>query len=562
MKRIITIILILIVCGLVLWEVISWGTKTWTKYKLLREPLPSIATFLPTSMIQPLIMLTIISALAFATVSAILRSRKLFGLIPIEDLKRHVVVLGPTGSGKTTVVKAIIAKVLRTTNTKVVVIDWKGEYFLPGATIIRKIDIWKEIPGDTPKERALNAVEMLREMSRDVIEITPASSLLLLRVLEEEYNKGAPTTEKVLKILERSAEIAQREGRHAEANMYLALLRRLYLLLVDEERPAQNVEGDPQVVVYDLKSLPSIYLKNLYASFAITNVYRRAYASTNAGEKLRSLVVAEESQNYIRHRRPDEPPSMAERTVYELRSFGVGVILVCPDPTLLPEAVVRDVGTIVSLSPDTIPRFALERYLFRASLEEAEDVLKRLKKARMIVYFRGRLYFLRQLPKLPKVLKLKPKGPRGGRMGVTDSGVGSLRAWPILPHRSPGRPTVVEVKEEVTEGPKVVEVEEVKVEEKPRVLEVKVVEEKTEAESEAAEVEERPKDVEPLRLEEELEEPEAEVEVEKSPETIAEKEEKLEEPEPAPKGPPIPSSLPYRGSLCPAGRTATSGRAL
>jgi hypothetical protein len=125
-------------------------------------------------------------------------------------------------------------------------------------------------------------------------------------------------------------------------------------------------------------------------------------------------------------------------------------------------------------------------------------------------------------------------------------------------------------------------------EEKPKVIEVKVAEERTEVESKAVEAK-RPKAVEvvePLRLEEEELEEEPEVIEVKEPETIAtepvekktveeavieikeEIDEKLseemplEEPEPTPKGPPIPSLLPYRGSLCPAGRSATLGRAL
>jgi len=241
-------------------------------------------------------------------------------------------------------------------------------------------------------------------------------------------------------------------------------------------------------------------------------------------------------------------------------------------------AVLKDVGAIVAMSPDSLPRFALERYLFRASLEEAEKTLKELKKAKMVVYFRGRLHFFRRLPKPPKELRLRPKGDQ---MGGFDLGMGLLRAWPILPRRSPGRPApkVVEVEEEAKK-PEVIEIrEEAAVEEKPKVVEVK----------------EEPV-VEKLRLEpeelEEVEEPEAiEVEVEKRSEPIAEPIEKetveepveemkiaeeeekaemveeempLEEPEPTPKGPPIPSTLPYGGPgpLCPAGRTATSGRTL
>jgi hypothetical protein len=233
--------------------------------------------------------------------------------------------------------------------------------------------------------------------------------------------------------------------------------------------------------------------------------------------------------------------------IYEIRSFGVGVILVCPDPELLPTAVLKDVGAVISMSPDTLPRFALERFLFRASLEEAEDTLKKLKKARMVVYYKNRLHFLRRLPRPPKTLKLKA-GPKGDRMGVVDSGVGLLRAWPI-PHRSPGRPTP-----KVEEGPKVIEVKE---EPKPKVVEV--------VEKSAAGEELRLEEEEP---ESEVEEPQLSasqprtqiVEEHEKPEVTGIKEttgERTVKPEPAPKGPPVPSALPYRES-----RAALPSRAL
>jgi len=589
-NRTIRILLILAIGGLVLWETLSWGSRTWTKYKLLKEPLPSITTLLPTSMIQSIITMLMIATIAIVVINGIIRSRKIFGIIPMSELVRHMVILGPTGSGKTTVAKTVLEKATKE-GKSAIIIDWKGEYaqFLPTATVVRKIDnIWN-VPGETAKEKALAATELLREMSKDVVEITPASSLLLLRVLTAEYEKGVPTTEKVVKILEKYAEVAQREGRYAESNMYLALIRRLFILLVDEERKAENEYAESQITIYDLGSLPSIHLKTLYSNYVLMTIYREATKAKANG--LRTIVVAEEAQNYIPTRRQGELPTIAERIIYELRSFGVGVVLVCPDPELLPPPVLKDVGAVVAMGPDSLPRFALERYLFRASLEEAEDTLKKLKKSRMVVYYKNQLHFFRRLPRIPKPPKtLKPR-PKGDRMGVTDPGAGSLRAWPILPHRSPGRPKVIEVKEEL--------------EEKPKVIEVKVAEERTEAEPKAVDAE-RPKvveAVEPLRLEEEELEEEPDVievkepkpieneAVEKATEVKEEKvteeeesaaeesavevEEEIEEelteempleesgePESAPKGPPIPSPLPYRGSLCPTGRSATLGRSL
>jgi hypothetical protein len=515
-------------------------------------------------MLTLILTLTLISVL----IPTVIRAKKLFGLIPLNELNRHVVVLGPTGSGKTTVAKTVLEKAVKE-GKSIVVIDWKGEYaqFLPMATIVRRIDnIWN-VPGETAKEKALAATELLREMSKDVVEITPASSLLLLRVLTEEYQKGVPTTEKVMKILEKYAEVAQREGRYAEANMYLALVRRLFILLVDEERKDENKYAESQITIYDLGSLPSIHLKTLYSNYVLMTIYREATKAKANG--LRTIVVAEEAQNYIPVRRQGELPTIAERIIYELRSFGVGVVLVCPDPELLPAPVLKDVGAVVAMGPDSLPRFVLERYLFRASLEEAEKTLKELKKAKMVVYFRGRLHFFRKLPKPPKELRLRPKGDR---MGVIHPWAGgrSLRAWPILPRRSPGRPAKVVKEEQVEERP----VTEVVEQKRPKVVEVR-----EESEPKAAEVKPKAADIEePLKLEEEeleeIEEPVTiEVEVEKSSEkeraeepVVEVEEEKAEmvkeempleesgEPEPAPKGPPIPSSLPYRGSLCPAGR--------
>jgi hypothetical protein len=68
-------------------------------------------------------------------------------------------------------------------------------------------------------------------------------------------------------------------------------------------------------------------------------------------------LVAEECQNYVRGRRTDDPPSIGERIVNELRSYGVGVVLVCPDPVQIPWHMARDVGGLVAIGSQALPDF-------------------------------------------------------------------------------------------------------------------------------------------------------------------------------------------------------------
>jgi hypothetical protein len=143
----------------------------------------------------------------------------------------------------------------------------RGEYvdYVRGATIIRKINVW-DVGGRNPAEKAAVAVELLREVTRDIADVSSASATLLLKELAKLYSeKGTPTTRDVVEKVERYMQTALSERRLAEANMAAALLRRLYWLQIDEERPDENVYGNPAVTIYDLSSTGSNYLKTLYS---------------------------------------------------------------------------------------------------------------------------------------------------------------------------------------------------------------------------------------------------------------------------------------------------------
>jgi GTPase SAR1 family protein len=301
-------------------------------------------------------------ALAIATITAaatltVIRSRRILGIIPFKDVRRHLMILGSTGSGKTTIAKDIVRRAVGE-NVKVTILDWKGEYvdYVRGATVIRRTNLW-DVGGRNSAEKAVIAVEMLREVTRDIADVSSASATLLLKELARLYSeKGTPTTKDVVDRVDRFMQNALTERRLAEANMAAAILRRLYWLQIDEERTDQNIHGSPDVVVYDLSSTGSNYLKTLY-SLAILS--RKYYEALRRGpvDRLAEVIVSEECQNYVRGRRFDDPPSIGERIVNELRSYGVGVLLITPDPVQIPWHMARDVGALIAIGSQSLPDF-------------------------------------------------------------------------------------------------------------------------------------------------------------------------------------------------------------
>jgi GTPase SAR1 family protein len=347
-------------------------------------------------------------ALAIATITAVatltvIRSRRILGIIPFKDVQRHLLLLGPTGAGKTTIAKKVIEMAIKR-DVRVTILDWKGEYvdYVRGATVIRKTNLW-DVGGRSSAEKAVIAVEMLREVTRDIADVSSASATLLLKELARLYReKGIPSTKDVVERVDRFMQTALSERRLAEANMAAAILRRLYWLQIDEERTDQNIHGSPDVVVYDLSSTGSNYLKTLY-SLAILS--RKYYEALRRGpvDRLDEVIVSEECQNYVRGRRFDDPPSIGERIVNELRSYGVGVLLITPDPLQIPWHIARDVGALIAIGSQSLPDF-IEQMRHRYSRRGWETLGKTNS---TYIFHRGKLTTIHFKPRQQKPITLK-----------------------------------------------------------------------------------------------------------------------------------------------------------
>jgi hypothetical protein len=350
--------------------------------------------------------IAVVIVIAVIAVRMVIRATRILGVIPLKDVQRHLLLLGPTGAGKTTIAKDVIRRAVGK-GVKVTILDWKGEYvdYIRGATVIRKTNLW-DVGGRSSAEKAVIAVEMLREVTRDIADVSSASATLLLKELARLYReKGTPATKDVVDRVDRFMQNALSERRLAEANMAAAILRRLYWLQIDEERADENIHGSPDVVVYDLSSTGSNYLKTLYS---LTILSRKYYEALRKGptDRLTEVIVSEECQNYVRGRRFDDPPSIGERMVNELRSYGVGVLLITPDPVQIPWHIARDVGALIAIGSQSLPDF-IEQMRHRYSRRGWETLGKT---DSTYIYHRGKLTTIHFKPRQQKPITLKIVG--------------------------------------------------------------------------------------------------------------------------------------------------------
>jgi polynucleotide 5'-kinase involved in rRNA processing len=69
--------------------------------------------------------IAVVIVIAVIAVRMVIRATRILGVIPLKDIQRHIMLLGPTGSGKTTIAKDIIRRAVGK-GVKITVLDWKA----------------------------------------------------------------------------------------------------------------------------------------------------------------------------------------------------------------------------------------------------------------------------------------------------------------------------------------------------------------------------------------------------------------------------------------------------
>jgi len=244
--------------------------------------------------------------------------------VPANDFLRHCIVVGTTGSGKTTTA-SIVASQLSNYGA-VIIVDWYGEYgkLLSNAEVV--------IPNSSIPIPVPGGVDDIVSIFEEVLELSPAQSYILQRVIETykprtlaelvDYIETYPTEAKWVI-----------EAKHALLRRISMLVSKEKIFSIDNYRLFQLLRPKRPLII-DISYIRNIVLKRL-AALALLKAVEVVKSYNKIGNRV--FIVIEESHNVI-----SLGKSLIPRMLSEVRKLGVGIILVTQSPTVLGHAVIMN----------------------------------------------------------------------------------------------------------------------------------------------------------------------------------------------------------------------------
>ena len=270
-----------------------------------------------------------------------------------EDLMRHLSVLWMTGSGKSTTMNSIVRQVAES-GLPVLVLDWHNEYgsmvagvggkvVAPGRDDFAMNPLEAE-PGADPIEH----IAMICDIFSDIYHFTHPQAYMFRNALQKKLSETSPDEVPTIKALVKTIEAYPLKSAYDQETK-VALLRRLVPLTEGQPGKALGGSGPLKmeellgtVVCVELGHLRDIQSRAVFSDVLLKMVYEEKVKRKGS---LDHLTVVEEARNIAPARRPEDPPTVGERMISELRKFGEGMIFVAQFPTHVAAEVVKNSGT-------------------------------------------------------------------------------------------------------------------------------------------------------------------------------------------------------------------------
>ena len=273
--------------------------------------------------------------------------------LQLEDLKRHVCVLGMTGSGKSTTARTIVKQVSEL-GLPALILDWHNEYggmvaALGGRVLAPGRDEFslnplEPIPGADPVEH----IAMVSDIFSDIYHFTHPQAYMFRNALQKLFSESA--SEEVSTILTLVKTIEAYPLRSAYDNeTKVALLRRLVPLTQGQPGRALGGSGAARLdellsisVCVELGHMRDVQSRGIFADVLLKMIYEEKVKRKGAMDH---LTVIEEARNIAPARRIEDSPTVGERMISELRKFGEAMMFVAQFPTQVAAEVLKNTGT-------------------------------------------------------------------------------------------------------------------------------------------------------------------------------------------------------------------------
>ncbi|MDG6963732.1 MAG: ATP-binding protein [Nitrososphaerota archaeon] len=319
--------------------------------------------------------------------------------LQLDDLRRHVSVLGMTGSGKSTTAAAIVSQAAEA-GLPVMILDWHNEFadavseaggkvVAPGKDDLA-VNPLEVGPGADPAEH----IAMVSDIFSDIYHFTHPQAYMFRNALQKRLSETSvdevPTIASLVKTIE---SYPLRSAYDNETKV--ALLRRLVPLTQGQSGKALGGAGPLRLeellstsVCVELGHMRDVQSRAVFCDIILKMIYEEKVGRKGS---LDHLTVIEEARNIAPARRAEDPPSVGERMISELRKFGEAMMFVAQFPTQVAAEVVKNSGTKivhrlawpddVSLIGDSLGLNQMQReHLTRLKVGEAVVGLTRIQK--------------------------------------------------------------------------------------------------------------------------------------------------------------------------------------
>jgi hypothetical protein len=272
--------------------------------------------------------------------------------LQLDDLRRHVSVIGMTGSGKSTTAGVIVRQVAAM-GLPVMILDWHNEH----ADLVRSVGGQVFSPGKDdfainpmdmgPATEPTEHIEMVSDIFSDTYHFTHPQAYMfrnaLQRCLSEAADREVPTLASLVSTIE---SYPLRSAYDNETKV--ALLRRLVPLTQGHVGRAFNSPSShtvdellDKVLCVELGHIRETLSRSIFADILMKLVYEMRLARK---VRMEHLMMIEEARNIAPVRRQEDPPSVGERMISELRKFGESMLFIAQFPSQVAPEVIKNSG--------------------------------------------------------------------------------------------------------------------------------------------------------------------------------------------------------------------------